>query len=331
MPPGRMPIPRKPLPSRAAGPAPAAGFSQPFGSHRPMLSAPLEPPRYLAFGISFLVIYGLGSLLILIAALILGSVKGLERAAPILAVVGIFLLAYTGGAGFLCIMRNSAGLWMGLPLVGLGVLGGVLNIVRQPEIQHFFGFIINVALLVMCILDLRRYFAYKNEVAQRPSAYGREDYSMQANAYGAPSMQPGFAPPAVNYNQPYRQRQAPPTAKPNSAPSPRATVLNILALAASIETEHAPARLARARTAALKLMGEKNAPEIEQVLKSPVSVVDPHARLAELGPVIAGNAKLVESLRKCLVFVLQEGEALTLAGEQFLSNYDIAVDGSVES
>lgn len=339
MPTGRMPIPRKPLPSRAAGPAPTAGFAQPFGSARPRHSAAMamanEAPKFSAFGGTYLGLRLIPIALLLFVFLALGARFGAEMKG-LLAIILAILIAYAAfalTAGILAIKGNIVGVWMGVIEVGLSLLLGAIGMVTS-EGKGIGGVTcglgMNVLLLVLGIKALNLNKEYQQRVAWNPPGGAYPDPNYPPQAYGAQQMQHAFVPPAVNYNQPYRQRQAQ-QAKPVSAASPRATVLNILALAASIETEHAPARLARARTAALKLMGEKNAPEIEQVLKSQVSVVDPHARLAELGPVIAGNAKLVESLRKCLVFVLQEGQALTLAGEQFLSNYDIAVDGSVES
>lgn len=340
MPPGRMPIPRKPLPSRAAGPAPTAGFAQPFGSARPRHSAAMamanEPPKFGAFGGTYLGLRLIPIALLTFVFLILGARFGAELKG-LLAVILVILVAYAAyalTAGILAIKGNIVGVWMGVIEVGISLLLGAIGMVTSEGKGIggvTCGLVMNVLLLVLGIKALNLNKEYQQRMAWNPPGGAYPDPNYPAQAYVAPPMQPGIAPPAANYNQPYRQRQAPPTAKPVSAASPRATVLNILALAASIEAEHAQARLGRARTAAQKLMGEKSANEIEQVLKAPVSVVDPHARLAELGPVIAGNAKLVDSLRKCLVFVLQEGEALTLSGEQFLSNYDVAVDGSVQS
>ena len=322
------------MPRPRANPWPTPGvqpsYGQPFGHAQPLMGREAEAPRYLGFGISFMVVYGLISLIFVVLAMLAPKVPELRALFAIIGIVGFVLLLYSVISGVLCIMRYVAGVWMGVALVSLGVLGGLINLVTKADIgSALFGLVINGGLLAAGIYDLRRYFAYKNE-----AAYPRPMAGYPGQGYGGYGGESGYAAPAVDYNQPYRKRAAPQAAqpqKPAGAMNLRGAVLNFLALAASIEPELAAARLERARTAAAKLMGEKYADEIATTLASVQNVVDPHARIAELGPSIASNAKLVESLRKCLVFVLAENNALTLAGEQFLSNYDISVDGSVAS
>lgn len=307
-----------------------------------------DAPRFNSFGYTYM------ALRVLPCALLLLVFVGLSSRLPsdansMLVVVCIVLIAYAAYAvvaGILAIKGNIAGVWMGLIELGLslviGLLGGASSDGRGLGGVGC-GVVIAILLIVMGIKALGQHRDYQQRVVQGWSG------GYAGGQPGGQFEQAGFVPPPVDYNQPYRmartapQAELPQTAQPaapgmavaysNSprGPSPRATVLEILAICASLEPDLVTARLERARTAALKLIGEKYSDEIARALAAPSGVVDPHARVAALGPMIAGNAKLVDSLRKCIVFVLKDGSAMSLAGEQFLSNYDLSVDDSVAS
>jgi hypothetical protein len=295
--------------------APRTVLTQPFGSVAPSARVD-DHPGFAAFGWTYLLLRATPYTLVLLAVVF--SYIAASVPSSISSWLGLFALgflvlsAYAICAGVMSIRGMIAGVWMGMVEIGLNLLfSGV--VVYMSEGQNLGGMGCGTAFSVVLLV-----------LGFRAVGQDAEFKRNSAPEYVDPSpRQPG----AVDYNKPYRAQGA---AKP-AAPvlTPRGATLKILALAASLEPDLVTARLERARGAAQKLLGDKYPDEIALELSEPTIVNDPHSRLAEIGPVIASNPKLVESVRKCVLFVLTENTALTLLGEQFLTNFDVATDGSV--
>ncbi len=282
-----------------------------------MINQAALPPRYLGFGISFMLIYGLGSLVLVILGVAMASLFG--SAAAIIVMIGVAMLAYCVTAGVLCIKRNIVGVYMGLGLVALSLLGTLASFGNKNSSGggNIFNLMLNGGLVAAAVFDIKRHNTYKQ---------------LSAMGYGMPMQRRPMQQPYEQqaYGQEYQQQ---PTPYQQPAPvqrgaSPRAAVLQVLALTASIEPDFALPRLERARTAAKRLLGEKVAAEIEHELGSAVAISDVNEQLAQYAPSIANNPKLAESLRKCVEFVLKEGGEFTPSGSSFYAQYEATMLGA---
>lgn len=111
-------------------------------------------------------------------------------------------------------------------------------------------------------------------------------------AAGLPQADTGRAP----------QGQAPQEPPPMT---PKYAAILLLQLAASIEPEHAPARLQKAAAAAGKLLGEGAAAQIAQTMAAPAEIQDFAAQVADLAGHVSGNAKLAQGVVKCASYALK--------------------------
>ncbi|MCL4731031.1 MAG: hypothetical protein KJ044_11420 [Planctomycetes bacterium] len=317
--------------------------------------------RFLMLGIPFLVLNGLGLLVILVVILVLfvlvgavvttdgsGAGGALAGFAVLIVVACLVFLGFVITAGVLCIKGKTAGWWMAMIFSGVGALlqsiGLTLSLTGPKAGEGLagplVGLLISGGMIALGIFDRK---AYKAKLAgapqggpavpQRAAPPGaprprgntsvRVAPSVRAKAPGAPKpaavAESAPAPEPVPQPEPASEPAPEPTPEPVPEPepepqpagpppnatSPKAAAVQILALAASVEPELAPARLEKARAAVTRLLGEGSRADIDLWTASPLSVNDFAAQMAEVADLVGGNAKLAQGVVKCAQFALK--------------------------
>ncbi|MBE7492007.1 MAG: hypothetical protein HS108_09680 [Planctomycetes bacterium] len=113
--------------------------------------------------------------------------------------------------------------------------------------------------------------------------------------------------------------------------APEKAALAILALAASVEPDCSPARLERARKAALKLLGVEASGLITASLTTPIKVWDPAQQLHLMAQNLAGHEKVALNLVKCVRWVLNDGRDASEMAAWFCRAAEVALAGAGHS
>jgi len=281
-----------------------SSLSQPFGQEQLPLGA-VKRPRFLAFGIPFMLVYaGLGGGLIYASLNLASFSTDLAPINPRLVLVyvgiGLVLLAFALVSGVLCILGRIAGVYIGAVPVFLN-LASVLYSMLRNDFEFaglsLVGLLVHLALAGLGMVEIRRAAVHKASL---------------------------IAPRGID-SHPVVPRQTP--TRPHidigtPVPGPRQAALTILLLAASLEPAVALARLAKARFAAERLLGSQSRAEIARTLASPVDGTDFPKQLQGMIQNVGDDSKFASGLRRCIDFVLKEGPAAAATGQLFLATYD---------
>lgn len=268
-----------------------------------------------------------------------GMIAGL---AGLIVVVCLMFLGYVITAGILCIKGRPVGWWMAMVYSGIGALLqviGLLLALTGPKggegiVSPLIGFLFSAGIITLGIFDMKAYKAKQAAAPQggqpmpvqprmgppgapaaprpRGNTSVRMAPSARMKAPGAPAPAPEAAPAmAEPVAEQFAEQvvEAPqPAGPPPNATHPKAAAVQILALAANVEPELAPARLEKARAAATKLLGEGSSADMDAWMTSPLPVADFGAQMAEVADLVGGNAKLAQGVIKCAQFALKAAD-----------------------
>jgi hypothetical protein len=334
--------PGKPLkgpagPRPVGAPAPQKGINRnPYGNAVAQPGRSRKKIRFLMFGIPYLsfhgLLYGLFMVLGFIALGISGgrtdTMLGLAATIGVIfVVVSVPLLTYSIAAATLAIKGKVAGVWMGLVHVGLFTLLGVYGLIKNLSdasagvtVVQIILVVIYVALLVLGWLDLRRHWARKSGKEQ---AIVQSMPQPQLGAAGGSPM-PSPAPAPKRPPLPKAPGKAPavrapaPAAPASSTDAPVDALFSTLRIAAGLESDHTDERIQRARTVAIKMLGDGKQAKVMSELAEPELSGDPAGDAAALAESLSGHAKLAGAALKAAAFTLKEEQGYTPEGKQFL-------------
>jgi hypothetical protein len=265
-----------------------------------------------AFGITYIALRGIA--LFLMMVLFIWIADALTRAdselkVGVAMIAGVLLLwgAYVVSAGIMAIKGKIAGPIMGLVDASLISLLVLLSTALGSGNEHALAgamcwMLPNIAIIILAL------FAIKERSAA-PPAYAAPR-PPQPRFYGPQQPTGGMAP-------------RPPLPRAAAAGSPKHALLAILALAASLDPDAAiqQAALGRARTVALKLLGEGAQPRISMQLAATVEIADIESELRPHTTALAAaaSAKLNENAVKAVAYILKGAHGVDPMGEEFLS------------
>lgn len=315
-----------------------AGY-QPYGQQYEYAPQPQRPVRALrTAGITYIVarsvlLIGLTLLLLFAASLVPMSQFDGDVGMGMALVVGFFFIwvLYSLAGGVLAIKGYIAGAFMALVDGVLGSLLGLLGLAGGELGGAMCWLVPSIAITITSALALRERYGAQPAMygaPQYPPQYGAPQggYANPAVQYGAPQPgypQPqGYAAPQPAYPQPQPVYQPAPVPGATSAvvPSPKMAALSILALAASVDPDHANDALARARNVAAKLLGPAAQARIQRQLTRPVAVMDVEIDLQQQTAILhqQPNPALNANIVKAAEYVLKGPNGMEPLGEQFL-------------
>lgn len=277
-----------------------------------------------------------------------GLAGAIAAMAVVVLVLVLLFLAYVIVAGILCIKGKVAGWWMAMAHSGLGAMFqviGLLGSLSGPSdggelAVGGIGLLVSGGLLTLGIFDMK---AFKAKLAGRSGAMAatgdgarpplpppsgarprgntsvRMAPSVRMKQQAGPAHQaqaPVPLPQADTVRAPQNQAPAEPPAEPEPRPAgpppnatnPKAAAVQILALAANVEPDLAPARLEKARAAATRLLGEGSRADMDAWMASPLPVSDVAAQMADVSGLVGGNAKLAQGVIKCAQYALKDAD-----------------------
>jgi len=151
--------PRMPQPDQTS-------FTQPFGHAPTRLRQAVQPPRFVSFGSSFIFVYGMTGIAVILLALLRTKadseeIQADDLASTVLVLTGAGILIYAICSGVLSIFGNVIGLFMALPMVVLGVAGNLYGFRAAKGGGSIVGLLISVLFVVGAYRCIKQYYAYR--------------------------------------------------------------------------------------------------------------------------------------------------------------------------